>query len=174
MPLLRHRRAKYPFTTARGSSYTKLSQPTLGYHNPLQATPTHAKNRVTQPQGTPRYTNLPQATRSYRSLLQATPRGSVSAPGACRARTGRAPGIFFDPCPTSDLLGGALSAVQLFGRLAVLEPHTLSYRGHYCCLITGILMLLSHSGYGMFGFSPSFTNFLPLFARFHHIHSLLG
>ena len=30
--------------------------------------------------------------------------GSVSA--------GHAPGIFFDPCPTSDLLGGALSAVR--------------------------------------------------------------
>ena len=41
-------------------------------------------------------------------------RGSVSAPG-----------IFFDPCPIGDLLRGALSAVQLFGRLAVLEPHTL-------------------------------------------------
>ena len=39
-----------------------------------------------------------------------------------RALAGRAPGIFFDPCPTGDLLGGAL---QLFGRLAVLEPHTL-------------------------------------------------
>ena len=45
-----------------------------------------------------------------------------------RARAGRAPGIFFDLCPTGDPLGGALSAaraVQLFGRLAVLEPHTL-------------------------------------------------
>ena len=28
-----------------------------------------------------------------------------------RARAGHAPGIFFDPCPTGDLLGGALSAV---------------------------------------------------------------
>ena len=87
------------------------------------------------------------------------------------ARAGRAQGIFFDPCPTSDLLGGAL---QLFGRLAVLEPHTLSYYRHYSCLTTGILMLSSHVGYGIFGFSPSFTNFLPFFARFHHIHSLLG
>ena len=26
----------------------------------------------------------------------------------------------------------------------------------------------------MFGFSPSFTHFHPFFARFHHIHSLLG
>ena len=25
---------------------------------------------------------------------------------------GRAPGIFFDPCPTGDLLGGALSVVR--------------------------------------------------------------
>ena len=29
-----------------------------------------------------------------------------------RARAGQAPGIFFDPCPTDDLLGGALSAVR--------------------------------------------------------------
>ena len=52
----------------------------------------------------------------------------ATAPGgalARQARTGHAPGIFFDPCPTGDPLGGALSAVQLFGRLAVLEPHTL-------------------------------------------------
>ena len=42
-------------------------------------------------------------------------------------------GIFFDPCPTGDLLGGGFRgctkrsarAMQLFGRLAVLEPHTL-------------------------------------------------
>ena len=38
-----------------------------------------------------------------------------------------APGIFLDPCPTSGLLGGALSAMQLFGGLAVLEIHTLRY-----------------------------------------------
>ena len=55
-------------------------------------------------------------------------RGNVSAPG-----------IFLDPCPTGDLLGGALRgalrgrlkrsarAVQLFGRLAVVETHTLRY-----------------------------------------------
>ena len=36
--------------------------------------------------------------------------GGVLAP---RARAGRAPGIFFDPCPTGDLLGGALSAVRV-------------------------------------------------------------
>ena len=36
--------------------------------------------------------------------------GSVSAPDAHRARAGHAPGIFFDPCPTGDLLGAALSA----------------------------------------------------------------
>ena len=45
---------------------------------------------------------------------QPNPRGNVSAPG-----------IFLDPCPSSGLLGGTLSAVQLFGRLAVLETHTL-------------------------------------------------
>ena len=43
-----------------------------------------------------------------------------------RARVGRASGIFFDPCPTADFLGGCTKrcarAVQLFGRLAVLEP----------------------------------------------------
>ena len=38
----------------------------------------------------------------------------------------------------------------------------------------GYFDALSHSGYGTFGFSPSFTNFLPFFAHFHHIHSLLG
>ena len=37
-----------------------------------------------------------------------TPRGAL----ARRARAGRAPGIFFDPCPTGVLLGGALSAVR--------------------------------------------------------------
>ena len=39
-----------------------------------------------------------------------------------RERTGRVPGIIFDPCPTCDLSGGALmgalSAVQLCGWLA--------------------------------------------------------
>ena len=47
----------------------------------------------------------------------------------CRARAGRAPGIFFDPCPTGDLFGGCTKrsarTVQLFGRLAVLESRTL-------------------------------------------------
>ena len=33
--------------------------------------------------------------------------------------------------------GGALSAVQLFGRLAVVETHTLWYFGHHCCLVVG-------------------------------------
>ena len=44
---------------------------------------------------------------------------------ARRPRVRHAPGIFFDPCPTGDPLVGAPSAVQLFGHLAVLEPHTL-------------------------------------------------
>ena len=30
--------------------------------------------------------------------------------------------------------------------------------GTRCCLKTGILMLLSHWGYGIFGFSPTFTH----------------
>ena len=42
---------------------------------------------------------------------------------------GGALGIFFDPCPTGDLLGGctkrSVRTLQLFGCLAVLEPHTL-------------------------------------------------
>ena len=38
-------------------------------------------------------------------------RGPMGGASACRARAGRAPGIFFDPCPTGDPLGGALSAV---------------------------------------------------------------
>ena len=33
--------------------------------------------------------------------------------------------------------GGALSAVQLFGRLAVVETHTLWYFGHHLCLVVG-------------------------------------
>ena len=48
-----------------------------------------------------------------------------------RERTGRVPGIFFDPCPTCDLSGGALmgalSAVQLCGWLPVLKTHTSRY-----------------------------------------------
>ena len=39
---------------------------------------------------------------------------SVALGGALArwARAGHAPGIFFDPCPTGDPLGGALSAVR--------------------------------------------------------------
>ena len=37
-------------------------------------------------------------------LFSLTLRGNVSAPGARTARAGRAPGIFFDPCPTGGLL----------------------------------------------------------------------
>ena len=44
------------------------------------------------------------------------------------------------------LLGGALSAVrtravQLLGRLAVVETHTLWYFGHHCCLVVGFDVL---------------------------------
>ena len=46
--------------------------------------------------------------------------------------------------------------------------------GTRCCLKTGILMLLSHWGYGIFGFSPTFTLFHTFFAHFHHIHSFLS
>ena len=38
-------------------------------------------------------------------------------------------------------------------------------------------MLLPHWGYGIFGFSPSFTHFHPFshfFAHFYNIHSFLG
>ena len=34
--------------------------------------------------------------------------GAIGGTLARRARAGRAPGIFLDPCPTGDLLGGAL------------------------------------------------------------------
>ena len=44
---------------------------------------------------------------------------------ACRARRACAGHFVFYPCPSGDLLGGALSAVQLFGHVAILEPHTL-------------------------------------------------
>ena len=42
--------------------------------------------------------------------------------------------------PCLRLCGGALSAVralQLFGRPAVVETHTLWYFGHHCCLVAG-------------------------------------
>ena len=61
----------------------------------------------------------------------------MSLSGECIIQGGNvsAPGIFLDPCPSSGLLGGALrgalSAVQLFGRLAVLETHTLRYQEHH-------------------------------------------
>ena len=57
--------------------------------------------------------------------------------------------------------GDALSAVQLFGRVAVVETHTLWYFGHHCCLVEQVLM---HWGYGIFGCSPYFTHFY-LFAH---------
>ena len=58
------------------------------------------------------------------------------------------------------ILGGALSAVQLFGRLAAVETHALWYFGHHCCLVVGFDAL----GYGIFGCSPCFTHFY-LFAH---------
>ena len=45
------------------------------------------------------------------STLMATYKAQAVSIGgtlARRARAGRAPGIFLDPCPTGDLLGGAL------------------------------------------------------------------
>ena len=52
------------------------------------------------------------------------PWGSVSAPGACRVSfLTRAPPVAFYGVHQ----GGAVSALQLFGRLAVLETHTLRY-----------------------------------------------
>ena len=39
----------------------------------------------------------------------------------------------WDCTPMLFVYGGALSAVQLFGRLAVLETHALIYYGHHSC-----------------------------------------
>ena len=69
------------------------------------------------------------------------------------------------------MFGGALSAVQLFERLAVVESHTLWYFGHHCCLVVGFDAL----GTWHFWFFTLFYPVLPFlhtfFARFHHIHS---
>ena len=42
-------------------------------------------------------------------------------------------------------------APQLFGRLAVVEPHTLWYFGHHCCLVGGFDAL---GMWHFFGFHP--------------------
>ena len=63
-------------------------------------------------------------------------------------------------------------AVQLFGRLAVVETHTLWYFLHHCCLVVGFDAL------GIWHFRM-FTLFHPLllflhtfFTHFHHIYSV--
>ena len=69
------------------------------------------------------------------------------------------------------MLGGRLRrsahVVQLFGRLAVVETHTLWYKGHHYCLITRIWVLLCLA---FFGFHP----FPPIFTYFHSPHVLLS
>ena len=62
-------------------------------------------------------------------------------------------------------------AVQLFGRLAVVETHTLWYFGHHCCLVVGF----DASGIWHFWMFTRFHPFLlflrTFFAHFHHIYS---
>ena len=79
-------------------------------------------------------------------------------------------------CRSNRPLGGALSAaraVQLFGRMAVIETHTLWYFGHHCCLVVGSHVL----GIWHFWIFTPFHPFLPFSTHFvcahifHHIHS---
>ena len=62
-------------------------------------------------------------------------------------------------------------AVQLFGRLAVVETHTLWYFGHHCCLVVGFDALgIWH--FWMFTLFHPFLLFLhTFFTHFHHIYS---
>ena len=74
-------------------------------------------------------------------------------------------------CGLHGLSGGVPCAVRNVGYLgyvAVLETHTffvILRAWHRCCLKTGILMLLSHWGYGLFGVSPIFTHSLLISTR---------
>ena len=50
--------------------------------------------------------------RSTKKIMECTYRRVKGGALARRARAGHTRGIFFDPCPTGDLLGGALSAAR--------------------------------------------------------------
>ena len=55
------------------------------------------------------FASAPSVQRIYASKFFGPPSaGTIGGTLARRARAGRAPGIFLDPCPTGDLLGGAL------------------------------------------------------------------
>ena len=57
---------------------------------------------------------------------------------------------------------GGLSVVQLFGRLDVVETHTLWYFGHHCCLVVGFDVL----GIWHFCIFTLFHPFLPFCTLF--------
>ena len=62
-------------------------------------------------------------------------------------------------------LGGALSAVQLFVCLAVVETHTLWYFGHHCCVVVGFDALGIWHFWMFTPFHPFLlfcTHFLPI------------
>ena len=56
----------------------------------------------------------------------------------------------------------AVHTVQLFGRLAVVETHTLWYFGHHCCLVVGFDAL----GIWHFWMFTLFHPFLPFCTQF--------
>ena len=58
-------------------------------------------------------------------------------------------------------------AVQLVGRLAIVETHTLWYFGHHCCLVVGFDAL------GIWHFRM-FTVFHPFLLFFAHIFLLIS
>ena len=64
----------------------------------------------------------------------------------------------------------SVRAVRLFWHLAILETHTLWYKGHHCCLITRILVLLLHRIRHFWGF----THFTPIFSYFRSPHVRLS
>ena len=59
-------------------------------------------------------------------------------------------------------------AVQLFGRLAEVETHTLWYFGHHCCLVVGFDALGMWHFLDFHSVSPISTFLRTVFAHFHH------
>ena len=64
-----------------------------------------------------------------------------------------------------------MRAVQLFGRLAVVETHTLWYFGHHCCLVVGFDALGIWHFLDLHPVSPISTFLHTFFAHSHHIYS---
>ena len=61
--------------------------------------------------------------------------------------------------------------MQLFGRLAVVEAHTLWYFGHHCCLVVGFDCIGDLAFLHVHPVSPISTFFHTFFSHFHHIYS---